>query len=180
VQLVVLRWDKSARGGEGARMRSAVPAAFAVPEDRMADCGGQLVLDALDWAGRNGYSAPARRRFERSSLDDGVRAGSVTVTLDPSGLRLRYEYDPLRDGAPRRQLKGSATGNREPLAHERIVRAGKWVRVRSNGRFSDVDTGEWSYQQVTVNVAWFEGPPDGEVFLRRAPDQEIRVLADLW
>jgi len=51
--------------------------------------------------------------------------------------------------------------------------------VRYNGRFSDVDTGEWWYEQVAANVAWFAGEPDGRVFLDREPARELRALAEL-
>ncbi|HEX4611478.1 MAG TPA: hypothetical protein VH092_25010 [Urbifossiella sp.] len=54
------------------------------------------------------------------------------------------------------------------------------MRVRYNGRFSGPDTGGWWYEQVTANVAWFAGPPDGRVFLDREPTQELRSLAELW
>jgi hypothetical protein len=43
-----------------------------------------------------------------------------------------------------------------------------------------MDTGNWWYQQVTVNVAWVTGESNARVFLDRPPFEELRLLAELW
>lgn len=43
-----------------------------------------------------------------------------------------------------------------------------------------MDTGDWSYEQVTVNVAFFSGEPVGTVFLQQKPARELRMLSNLW
>jgi hypothetical protein len=54
------------------------------------------------------------------------------------------------------------------------------MRISSNGRFSDSDTGSWWYEQTTVNVAAFRGEPSGQVFVRSEPVRDLRLLEDLW
>lgn len=44
VQVTRLCWDKSARGGQGARDRNAVPDALSVPADELRDLGGLLLV----------------------------------------------------------------------------------------------------------------------------------------
>ena len=179
VQVVRLYWAKAARGGEGARARSAVPVAFEVPAAELVGAAGALCVNATQWGDRNAFAEPFRSDRQRVPLSDGFAVGCVTVLADAEGLLVRYRYEPAVGGAPDRRTFASA-GHRESTTRILPVRDGEWVRVCYNGRFSDIDTGDWWYEQVTANVASFAGEPDGRVFLDRKPAQELRSLAELW
>jgi hypothetical protein len=179
VQVVRLDWTKAARGGEGARARTAVPAASEVSAADLIGAGGVLCVDASHWGDRNAFAEPFRSDRRRVPLADGFVVGCVTVSVSAAGLQVGYRYEPATGGAPDRRAFAPA-GHRESTTRTLLARDGEWVRVCYNGRFSDFDFGDWYYQQVTVNVAWFAGEPDRRVFLDREPAQELRALAELW
>src|SRR5207248_78488 len=129
---------------------------------------------------RNAFAEPLHSRHQRVPVEQGFSFGCVTVSGYPQGLLVRYQWDGWRGGAPNRSFINAATGNAESAGRDLIVQAGRWVRVCYNGRFSCIDTGNWWYEQVTVNAAWFSGEPSGEAFLASEPTREFRVLADLW
>jgi hypothetical protein len=180
VQIVWLRWDKSARGGQGARDRNAVPQAFAVPAAGLAGAGGRLCVSVAQWGERNAFAEPFSTRQQRVAVADGFRFRCVSVSAHPEGLGVRYQYNRGDGGAPDRWYFNWCTGYGESVGRSLVVRPGQWVRVCYNGRFSCIDSGTWWYEQTTVNVAWFGGEADGRVFLDHEPAEEVRLLADLW
>ena len=174
VQVIHLGWDKSARGGPGAQKRSAVPFAFEVQEGHLRDSRGHLLIEVLRWRKDNDFSEPLESRHERAPLADGYRFGCVTVSPHLEGLSVRYRWDWYGGGAPdRRFLDIGGNG-------DLVVRPGEWMRICSNGRFSDADTGSWWYEQTTVNVAAFAGEPSGRIFVDNEPVRDLRLLEDLW
>ena len=180
VQIVHLHWDKSARGGQSARDRSAVPQAFPVPAADLAGAGGCLCIAESHWNERNAFADPSAERRRRVAIADGYTFGCVSVSAHAGGLQVRYQYDRGHGGAPDRWFFNESSGLGESPGRALVVGPSQWVRVCYNGRFSDSDTGNWWYEQTTVNVAWFEREPQVRVFLDREPSDELRVLADLW
>ena len=138
-----------------------------------------LCVDTSLWHDRNGFAEPDRSDPRQVPLADGFVVGCVRVTPAANGLQTDYRYEPAVGGAPDRRSFAPA-GHRESTARSLGVREGGWVRVCYNGRFSGMDAASWWYEQVTVNVAWFAGEPDGRVFIDREPAQEVRSLAELW
>jgi len=174
VQVIHLTWDKSARGGPGAQRRSAVPWALEVQDGHLRAARGHLQVEVLRWGKGNDFSEPLESRHERVPLADGYRFGCVTVSPNPEGLAVRFRWSFYCGGAPdRRFLDVGGNGDLQ-------VRAGEWMRISSNGRFSDQDTSFWWYEQTTVNVAAFTGEPSGRVFIESEPVRDLRLLEDLW
>lgn len=180
VQVVHLRWGKSSRGGLGARERSAVPQAFLVPATDLAGASGHLCVSVSHWDERNAFSHPLSDLRQRIALADGYTFGCVGVSPHAEGLQVRYQYDRGNGGAPERWFFSESSGYGETSGKTVVVRSGEWVRCCYNGRFSGLYDGNWRYEQVTVNVAWFSGEPEGGVFLNSEQSAEIRMLADLW
>jgi hypothetical protein len=180
VQVVHLQWSKAARGGDGARARNAVPSAFEVPVAVFAGADGLLYVDAFDWGERNAFAEPLSSRRHQVPLADGYSFGCVTIAADNEGLLVRYQYNRGKGGAPDQWFFNSRSGYGESPGRTLHIGDKEWVRVWYNGRFSSEETGNWWYQQVTVNVAWFAGGPEGRVFLDREPTRDLRVVAELW
>lgn len=80
VQVVHLHWGKSARGGQGARDRNAVPLAFEVPAVDLAEAGGRLCVDVSHWDDRNAFAAPFSRRKQQVIVANGFTYGCVGVS----------------------------------------------------------------------------------------------------
>jgi hypothetical protein len=180
VQVIQVRWTKAARGGEGARTRSAVPSALAVPAAELADAEGMLCVEISQWDERDYFAEPHSVRRHRTSLADGYSFGCVSISAAAKALLARYQYDRGSGGAPDAWFFNGASGYGESPGHTLHVRYGEWARICYNGRFSSPETGDWWYQQITVNVALFAREADGGVFLDRAPTQQMHVLRDLW
>ena len=179
VQVIRLRWTKSARGGEGARARSAVPLSFEVHPDAFAGAEEMLCAEVTD-RGEREFAEPFATDRLRVPLADGLTLGCVSVAAAPEGLSVRFEYSRPAGGAPDRWPLNVPAGLGQTQGRTMAVRDGEWARVRYNGRFSCTDSGNWWYEQTTANVAWFEGEPDPRVFLDREPAAELSALADLW
>jgi|GEM_PF-1060386 len=180
VQVIHVQWTKAARGGSGAQARGAVPQALEVSPTGLSSTEGTLFVVSTHWGERNAFSEPFSVDRQQVPVAKGLTFGCVRVSPHAEGLQVHYQYDRTNVGAPDRWFFNQASGYGESPGRTLTVRDGEWVRVCHNGRFSDHDTGNWWYQQVTVNVAWFGGAPDGRIFLDREPAQEIRELADLW
>jgi hypothetical protein len=180
VQIIHLRWDKSARGGQGACDRNAVPQAFPVAVTDLTDAGGFLCVDASHWSNDNAFAEPLSRSRSRVPVADGFRFGCVSVSGDTDGLQVRYEYDRGHGGAPDRWFFNCGSGYGQSPGRTLRVAVKDWVRICYNGRFACIESGDWWYEQATVNVAWCVGEPEARVFLAREPAQELRLLADLW
>jgi hypothetical protein len=163
-------WDKSARGGEGARVRNSVPQALEMPLMDWSPKDQMLYVDVSQWDGTNGFVKPYARRQEQVNVKDGYSFGCVQIRSHPEGLDVQYHYNQHGCGAPDR-----------PYLHRNIVvKAEQQLQILCNGRFSDICSGIWWYKQVTVHIAWIDREPSKRVFLENAPDLEIRALADLW
>jgi hypothetical protein len=170
VQVIHLQWAKSARGGQGARDRNAVPLAFEVPADHLVGARGQLQVEESHWGERNGFAEPFQNRHNRVPIATGFNYGCVTVFGHADGLLVRFQWDSGHGGAP----------DRWSASRDMVVSDGQWVQVCYNGRFTDIDSGNWRYEQVTVNVAWFDAEASGQVFVAGDPVRAFRSLADLW
>jgi hypothetical protein len=180
VQIVRLQWDKSARGGQGARERSAVPQSFAIPATELTGNSAQLHVETSTWSERNAFAEPFSTRRHSVAISEGLKYGCVSVSAHLEGLQVRFEYDQANGGAPDRWFFNCPSGVGELPGRILLVGPEKWVRVCYNGRFSCIDSGNWWYEQITINVAWFAGEPDGRVFVAREPSHDFRALADLW
>ena len=107
---------------------------------------------------------PVSVNRQQVAVAKGFDFGCVRVGPHAEGLQVHFQYDSGNVGAPDRWFFNRDSGYGETPGRTLIVREGEWVRVYHNGRF-DHETGDWWYQQVTVNVAWFGGAPDGRIFL---------------
>jgi hypothetical protein len=179
VQVVRLHWRKSARGGQGTRHRNAVPQAFIIPDAHLADLDGALCIDESHWGESNHFTEAFQSRWLRVPVVEGYAYGCVRIYSHADGVQIRYQYDRANAGAPDRWFFNTATGYGESPTRQLTVQPGQWARICYNGRFSCFDTGNWWYEQVTVNVAWFVGEPDGRIFVDTKPDCELRMMAHL-
>jgi hypothetical protein len=180
VQVIELRWDKSARGGAAARARAAVPEAFEVPPRDLTGPGGMLCIETTAWGEHNSFAEPFSARRHRKPLAEGFSFRAINVSMHDGHLQVLYEYDPSTCGAPDRRYEVPPGGDLQRPRSTLVVGSGEWVRIQYSGRFSCIDTGHWWYEQVTANVAWFETEPNGRVFLNRNPVQQLSLLAELW
>ena len=154
VQLVRTSWTKWSRGGAEAARRNAVPVAF--PLDHTRPGVHEVVVREEDG-------------FEPRFLPVRAELGAGEVSLREEDGRLRVLVHDDARGMPRR--------GRRPTALR--ITAGEWVRWQINQRFiACACTGRWSYQLLTVNVAYGE-IGDSRLFLG-VPDRFVDERASLF
>jgi len=156
VQVIHIGWDKSARGGEAAERRNRVPLALELSDTLAPQPGKHLLVHRTDWGQTNDFTSPHQTEVSVLDTTDGFRFDCVTVRPIEEGAELAWTWK--GSGKPPRH---SYTDNER--SHRSIARENQWVRVRWNARHSCMDTGQWWYNQITVNVGvcpTVEIPPD--------------------
>lgn len=182
LQILHVEWTKASRGGEGGRARNAIPAALPLSLEEFSTSDERLFVEVHRWNEHNGFTKVVRIERHSVPLSTGFRFGCLTVAAKSDGspgLQLDYPRHTGCGGMPDRWFLNCGLGARNPAASALSVNPGEWVRIRDNGRFDDMDTGNWRYQQVTFNVAWFPARPDPAWFRSRRPTHDLNFLADL-
>ena len=173
VQIVRTHWTKRSRGGPAAARRAALPRAFLLER---APGYGELFLDELVlW---EPDFSPTRRIRPHTAVGDLPAADGVRLLREGDLLRVQFAF-PANGGAPLRSTVDPA-GNTVPLVQD-VCRLApdQWARVEWNARTSSIDTGEWSYRLITVNVA-FGTEFERDLFASTPPSATCSHLADLW
>ncbi|MBE1464154.1 hypothetical protein [Kibdelosporangium phytohabitans] len=123
-------WSKKSRGGPAAARRNAAPVAFALPDNGIHEVTMQEWRD---------YK-PTWRTAELSPKE-------VSLTEESTG-RLRVHLTENPYGLPHRK--------RHPAVR---IAPGEWIRWQINYRFVSCCSGEWTYRQDTLNLAYGEANP---------------------
>ena len=177
IQRIDTTWTKASRGGQGAVQRNGTPAALPVPcflGFHSSEFG--FHVHRLWFAEQNGFVPTETVAVKRGHS---WQEGCVLLTRDEDVVRVRFEYDHHKGGAPARRMV-DPTGNLSPLSQEAFtLRLGEWGRVSYNGRFSHADTGEWWYEKVICNVGLSLRPP-ADWFSHGAPNYLYSQMAELW
>lgn len=175
VQWIAVTWSKAARGGELAGLRSTVPEALPLPPAAFAGHPGQAAVHRVSFAEHNRFASPAQETLEQVPFLTTLVLGCVSLAAGDGMVSLRYTW---QGGAPARRSPGPS-GRLAPLTHTLAIRLGQWARIRYNGRFSDMDTGNWWYERHTFNIG-FLAEVNPQVFIATCPSEEYSQLADLW
>ena len=178
IQVITVEWSKASRGGRESNARNAVPHGTEFPAALVGT--DRLGVMECHWGERNDFVEPLRLKTDQIPLSQGYTFGSITVSARLDGLRVHYRYDQTTTGAPDRSYLNWPARQGDTPGRELVVTAGRWARVRYNGRFSCLDTGMWWYRQVVMNVAWAYGDLPGDLFFDPHPSQTLEFLADLW
>jgi hypothetical protein len=146
VQTILISWTKASRGGRLAELRSRVPKRLPV---RIADDSAPVVWHAVTYSERNDFVEPfsANTTIHISNNRFGCRNVEVEIREDSAILTYRYQT-----GVPARRFFDKS-GNYVPPEHSIVVTENRWSSIEYNGRFSCIDTGNWWYEHVIVNVA---------------------------
>ncbi|GAA0379508.1 hypothetical protein Acor_00890 [Acrocarpospora corrugata] len=132
VQRIVTRWTKQARGGPQATLRSAVPAAFALPPLPDAPLACHDVLAE-----------------ERTGYEPAVAVDGLSLPAQLNGLRYEVAGSDVR--VTRTPVWAAYPNARHP-GQVFLLQPGVRARYRANFRFSGYGI-EWYYEQWTVNIA---------------------------
>ncbi len=166
VQVIKVEWTKSSRGGQGARDRNSVPSALAIPDVLLGRWTREILVNTTHWSEANAFAHPNRRESERLPANKVLRIDPVSIALGDPELAIGLDHETL-------------LVRFVPVRREIVLMRGDWARVVFNARYACIDSGNWWYEQVTVNAGLFgERPPDS-VFVETRPTTVFRHLSRL-
>lgn len=175
VQKTTVVWHKSDKGGEGAQVRNSF--VFAAPIERIP-----LAADECVYGYRCFYQKGIRlytseeydelmgftrartfpqRTYEPPAKLSQLKVKNLTFTPTEEGFEIGFSYDPQINGKPPRLGHNKDYHNTESRFYGKdilnetavVLKEGQKGRIMYNGRFTDIDTGQWWYEQTAVNIA---------------------------
>lgn len=175
VQQIVTVWHKSERGGECAEARSRFP--YTAPIEGKPCVSDECLFDYIRFYQRGskfytaakynelmGYGGglPFKRAYELPIKQlSQLKGRNVSFTQTENGVEVDFSYDPQINGKPVRNGHNKDYNNTESRFYGKdilnetafVLKEGQKGRIMYNGRFTDIDTGQWWYEQTAVNIA---------------------------
>ena len=183
VQHICLEWSKDCRGGNAAQQRSQYPKAMQLPKD----------LLSYDYVG-----LPAHFVYILQSPDEfkvinnchklmewrsngTMRLAPFELIQQDHRILVQYRYDWHIGAMPERHIYDKC-GQIQPLKELALdLSYGDFGQAVCNGRFSDVDTGQWYYKLNILNVMLLKESTDSlTCFTDRKPNKVYAKLDHLW
>ncbi|PHS03080.1 MAG: hypothetical protein COA78_19330 [Blastopirellula sp.] len=164
IQHIHTTWTKQSRGGDGARRRSSVPEAVKLPSTVLAT---PYILH--------------QSRFDEGSnfrQTDLVKSAKNIGDLNLKDLELKIEDNQI-SVRYHRDHSNAAKEHPHPYSDVFTLNKSEWGQLTFNGRFTDFDTGQWSYEKSTYNIGLFPEIVFNR-FVATQPDYRYVELAKLW
>jgi hypothetical protein len=173
IQLIHTQWTKASRGGDGARLRNALPRQLPLPLESFA---APVTLHRVAFS--------EFTNFERRETVDRADSPSALALRD---LRLAFEGDQLavkhvrdrQNAAIADRLYPDESGNTVWELDAFVLAPDDWGQLHYNGRYVDMDTGNWWYEQSVYNIGLFTGVVVDR-FTSTKPDFRFAELATLY
>jgi hypothetical protein len=169
MQVTHEEWSKASRGGAAAALRNSVANRRLIGQVEFQP--GQMAFECENWSENHGWDEPCRRMASVSGLTDLVKRRDELVQIVWAEGVLRVSLNWAR-------LRGSPGRHRHSGFLELSPEVDSWVQLRWNQRLVDTDTGVWSYEEWTYNVALIR-QLSRDIFVRTEPAREIVELAKL-
>ncbi len=163
IQHIHTVWTKKSRGGEGARVRNAIPKAMLLPTDFNS---APFMLHHAVFSEFSNFSQTDERKSAVGFEQLNIRDMEISPTEDQLKIRL------LRDGY------NAAKISPYPFADVFELSLGEWGQLTYNGRYICRSTGNWWYEQSTYNIGRVE-KLDPRLFVSIRPDHSYSELAKL-
>jgi hypothetical protein len=170
LQVIRAVWTEASAEGELAFRRKGVPRALAFAAVHGPERDRGILMHRVEYAEADLFSEPTSADSGYSD-ETSVRVLGVLIERLGSGFRVALNLDPFR-------AKGTLPGHPAPAQappHFQLEPGG-WGRVRYSLRHPNYDG--WWYEDVVANAAVLERF-DSRVFLRGAPETELKDMVDL-
>ena len=172
IQHIHLMWTKTARGGNAARWRNALPRHFPLPLESFAAPVTLHRIDYPEWMGPE-----HRERIERYKSVAKLDVRDLSIEMRDDSLVVRHVRD-RHNAAIADRLYPDESGNTVFEVDAFCLSLDEWGQLRSNGRYVDIDTGNWWYEQSVYNIGLFSGV-DVRRFVSTIPDHQFVEMASL-
>ena len=146
VQTISTFWTKASRGGRLAKIRGRVPKRLPI---RFPADFPKLVWHSITYSERNEFVDPIAVDVSEDCENNRFGCRNAEIELHDDSATLIYLY---QTGAPARQFF-DRTGTCVAPEHSIEIPRNRWASIEYNGRSSCIDTGNWWYEHVVINVA---------------------------
>ncbi len=175
VQETVIVWHKSDKGGDSAKARSRF--VFSMPIENKPVVTDECVYGYQRFyqKGVNFYTSEEydelmgftstkilpKRTYEPPVKLPQLKVKNLTFTQTEKDIEIGFSYDPQINGKHARFGHNKDYSNTESRFYGKdilnetafVLKEGQKGRIMYNGRFTDIDTGQWWYEQTAVNIA---------------------------
>lgn len=183
MQYIRISWNKECRGGKGAVQRSNMKQAEMLSED-FFDCipFGYPCHYVYMEQDKDGFHTKLNRKEIISETDcmHILLCPAEIVMSGDDDYSVRYRYDFHRGAKPPR-YRYDSSGSYTPINEEAFVlHSGDYGRMICNGRFVDIDTGDWWYEMDILNIRIISSNTTLlDCFLSQRPTHNYKQTADL-
>ena len=175
VQETTAVWYKSDKGGEAAQARNSFIFAASIEHKPLFtdQCvygyrcfyqKGVKLYTSEEYDELMGFIKAKilpKRTYEPPVKLSQLKVKNLTFTQTEKGIEISFSYDPQINGKPVRSGHNKDFNNTESRFYRKdilnetafVLKEGQKGRIMYNGRFTDIDTGQWWYEQTAVNIA---------------------------
>ncbi|MFL0269303.1 hypothetical protein [Candidatus Clostridium radicumherbarum] len=173
VQHITLIWSKRHRAAMYASVREKYPKEFEIPKEYFIHnrSYGFPIHEIIAVQQDKGFEI-MMNKIKFNHYEGLIRLGGIDILLDENPVSLYYRYSTNSCGAPIRYDKKNNLLNEKAFE----LNTGDYGRVVYNGRFSDVDTGEWIYKKHIVN-AFLSQENNQKIFIEHSIDKNYEQIA---
>ena len=172
VQHIHTMWTKASRGGNGARIRNALPIALPLPLDVFVS---PWTLHSINFYEHDAFTKKESVTKAASPEDLAIRVLRFTIHCDR--LAVCFLRHPM-NAATASRFPSDPPGREILEVDAFALDPSQWGQLTYNGRFVDIDTGNWWYKQSVFNIGYCLKPAK-DVFRTTRPASRFVELAQL-
>ncbi len=146
VQTITTSWTKASRGGTLATLRSRIPRQLPL---QLTDDFPPLLWHSVAYSERNQFEKPIAIHIATQCNNNRFGCINAEIELHNDYAILMYRY---QTGAPAPQFFDK-NGNCVAPEHSIEIPHNHWASIEYNSRYTCIDSGNWWYEHVVVNVA---------------------------
>lgn len=161
IQELRTTWTKISRGGQGAAKRNSTPLEMPLPMPP----SGAVFVHRVHFSEFDEFAPSPRSAHSQDTVPHDL--SGFDGYFDGNDVLVRTHWTPHL-GLPKR-----------PNGRRIRLHLGEYCRLFHNGRLTDHDTGEWSYQSTVINIALVE-EPTLELFMKAAWSETLDAREQLW
>jgi hypothetical protein len=176
IQVINVSWTKAARGGSLARLRNKVEKTYLLEIKGIGIEEKKVLVNEIYFSEGNKFQSPVNNKIMVLEAEDIYKIKNVEVNRKENSLMVVLNSE----GMNPKRWKMDSTGTRFPIKQTAFeLLKGKWGQIRYNNRFSSFSTGNWFYEETTINLAFCDKfNPD--LFTSTKPDCTFSCMATLW
>ncbi|MBN1910332.1 MAG: hypothetical protein JW818_11375 [Pirellulales bacterium] len=167
-----MTWTKASRGGDGARIRNALPDALPLPLEAFT---APWTLHSIYYHESNDFTK--EEVIKKTDSPDVLGIRVLRFKLCNRQLAVSFLHDSANAALVDR-IQVDLQGNEILEVDAFVLEPEQWGQLVYNGRFVDMDTGNWWYEHTVFNIG-LGLKPAKDLFRSTRPASRFVELARL-